>query len=290
MIPLLGSMDTLTLQFTAQYYSLPGYLLALTVSMLGNPLLWFFITAYLYWKGNRSEAFNAMLLVLSASVAVGAMKSYFMRPRPSSQALTKLPSSIAKAAESFTRYSFPSGHSAIITSLYAYFRRQLEKRWKAALLLIALGVCISRLYLQAHYLSDVIAGILLGLLLGEAVFRTEKRFGKKLHSLEYPHGKAGFATILAVLGGALWLQLPILALPPLGFFLGHFYSEHKKKHKEGFEWKKETVGFGCLAAISATALFTPSPIQEALFFTAGLWITLLYPRLYNRFLKKARRN
>jgi len=290
MTPLLGSMDTLTLQFMAQHYSWPGYILALTISMLGNPLAWFFITAYLYWKGNRAQAFNAMLLVISASVLVGAMKSFFMRPRPSSQALTKLPSSIAKATESFVKYSFPSGHATIITSLYTYFHRQLKKKWKAALLGVVIGVGISRLYLQAHYLSDVMTGILLGLLLGEAVFRAEKHFGEKLHSLKHPHGKAGLLVIITVLGTALWLQLPVLALPPLGFFLGHFYSEHKKKHKEEFAWKKETVGFGCLAAISITALYTPSPIQEALFFTSGLWITLLYPRLYNRFLKKARRN
>ncbi len=278
------------MQFMAQHYSWLGYILALAISMLGNPLLWFFAIAYLYWKGNRKEAFNAMLLVISASVIVGAMKPFFMRSRPSSKALTKLPNSLSKAAESFVKYSFPSGHATIITSVYAYFHRQLKKKWKTTLLLTVIAVCISRLYLQAHYLSDVIAGILLGLLLGEAIFQAEKRFGKKLHSLEYPHGKAGFALILVVLGAALWLQLPILALPPLGFFLGHFYSEHKKKHKEGFEWKKEIIGFGCLAAISITALYTPSLIQETLFFLSGLWITLFYPRLYNRFLKKARRN
>ncbi|MCX6801848.1 MAG: hypothetical protein NT067_01920 [Candidatus Diapherotrites archaeon] len=52
----------------------------------------------------------------------------------------------------------------------------------------------------------------------------------------------------------------------------------------------EILGFAGLAAIGLAGLFAQFPLQEALFFLSGLWVTLLYPRLYNRFLKKGNRN
>lgn len=290
MLPWIHLLDALALEFAAQGYNEVGVAAAFIVSALGNPLSWFFVASYLYWKGDRRKAFHVMLLVMCASVLSGALKSLFRRPRPSMKALLSLPEPLSRASEYFVTYSFPSGHSIIIGSFYGFFRRHLSRRKHMLLFLALLAVGIARLYLGVHYLTDVVAGMLLGLFLGEIVFHVEKRFGEELHSLEYPHGRVGLVLIAAVLLTALIMQLPILALPPLGFFLGHFYSMHKKKHKTEFYWRKETIGFGGLGAIALAALYAPSPLQEALFFLFGLWVTLLYPRLYNRFLKKGRRN
>src|SRR5205085_8477974 len=86
-------------------------------------------------------------------------------------------------------YSFPSGHAMVSASFYffvAYLAWRLVRGWwrgvlvvGLALLVVAIGV--SRIYLQAHYLSDVIAGYVAGfvwtdaVILGSQVLSTERR-------------------------------------------------------------------------------------------------------------------
>lgn len=68
-------------------------------------------------------------------------------------------------------FSFPSGHATTSMALWgilAYFGyRLLEERWQRRVVLAAAGVLIlmvgfSRIYLGVHFLSDVLAGFLLG--------------------------------------------------------------------------------------------------------------------------------
>ena len=62
-------------------------------------------------------------------------------------------------------FSFPSGHtSASFTTVSALFLAK-NKAWKPALVLACL-IAVSRLYLYVHYPTDVLGGILLGILSG----------------------------------------------------------------------------------------------------------------------------
>lgn len=62
-------------------------------------------------------------------------------------------------------YSFPSGHTmsafAAVTALF--FR---DKRWGAVALCGAVLVAASRMYFYVHYPTDILAGLLIGILLG----------------------------------------------------------------------------------------------------------------------------
>ncbi len=64
-----------------------------------------------------------------------------------------------------TDFSFPSGHTAasFATVSALYFSRQ--RLWKPALALAVL-ISFSRLYLYVHYPTDVLAGIMLGIIVG----------------------------------------------------------------------------------------------------------------------------
>jgi len=87
-----------------------------------------------------------------------ALKLVFERPRP----IFDVP------LLSLTTYSFPSGHASGSTLLYmSAIIVFAQTRWQR--LLIAIGftmvmlTAFSRVYLGAHYLSDVVAGVCVGL-------------------------------------------------------------------------------------------------------------------------------
>jgi undecaprenyl-diphosphatase len=64
--------------------------------------------------------------------------------------------------------SFPSGHNtlAFFIAYFAINFFKLKPRFAATLYLLATSVAFSRVYLGAHFVSDVLAGMCLGLLWG----------------------------------------------------------------------------------------------------------------------------
>lgn len=63
-------------------------------------------------------------------------------------------------------YSFPTGHTAAsFASVVALFMAGERKLWKTALVLAVL-IAFSRLYLYVHYPTDVLGGLILGLIAG----------------------------------------------------------------------------------------------------------------------------
>ena len=77
-------------------------------------------------------------------------------------------------------YSFPSGHTAAsfasVTALYLAGERKL---WKPALVLACL-IAVSRLYLYVHYPTDVLGGMVFGILAGFAGYWIVKLLEAKL--------------------------------------------------------------------------------------------------------------
>ncbi len=63
-------------------------------------------------------------------------------------------------------YSFPSGHTAAsFTSVMALYLAGEKKLWKLALMLAVL-IAFSRLYLYVHYPTDVLGGVVIGVISG----------------------------------------------------------------------------------------------------------------------------
>ncbi len=118
------------------------------------------VAYYFFRRRMANEAALILVSALGIEILNGGLKLLFHRPRPE------------LAYVHLDTYSFPSGHSAGATAIYAVVfyllaaRRGVSIGWRtgAALGLVALVVLIafSRLYLEVHYLSDVLAGCSLG--------------------------------------------------------------------------------------------------------------------------------
>ncbi len=67
-----------------------------------------------------------------------------------------------------TDFSFPSGHSAAAFSAAGVFVKTLPKRFGIPLFLFAVVIALSRLYVGVHYPSDVLCGVISGLLISYA--------------------------------------------------------------------------------------------------------------------------
>lgn len=104
------------------------------------------------WRGRRWDAVNIASAIVVV-VAIGApMAAIIARQRPDD--------SLAESVAT----SFPSGHTAVATTV-ALTLALLLRRWYVWVLGIAwvLLMMWSRTYLHAHWLSDVVAGMLEGI-------------------------------------------------------------------------------------------------------------------------------
>lgn len=69
-----------------------------------------------------------------------------------------------------SRSSFPSGHTQVAFTVATYLSLSF-RRWRPLLLLLALGVALSRIYMGVHYPLDVIMGGALGAISAWLLFR-----------------------------------------------------------------------------------------------------------------------
>lgn len=136
-------------------------------------ILYIVIIGILITKGGRRGRIAAlMVLVLVAfSDATGhrILKEFFERARP----CNALVDAITPLGRNGT-FSFPSNH-AFNSFAVATFFYKLYPKLKWVLLITAALVAISRVYLGLHYPSDIVAGALLGILVGYgfAYFQTK---------------------------------------------------------------------------------------------------------------------
>ncbi|HFU74714.1 MAG TPA: phosphatase PAP2 family protein [Arcobacter sp.] len=115
------------------------------------------ITLYLLYKKHYKDMLFLIISIAGASSLMSIIKNTVERIRPDMQIIEVL------------GYSFPSGHATISTALaFSLFWILKEKiKYTKTLLFVAiilpLLISFSRVYLNVHYLSDVVAGIGLSL-------------------------------------------------------------------------------------------------------------------------------
>lgn len=134
------------------------------ISFLGSALIVTAITTLLFAFDRKKITYLPVLwLILLVAFALGfLLKILISRPRPNILPL-----------ELKTNFSFPSGHALAVFAPLALIDKEYPKlKW--LWLSFAVLVLFSRLYLGVHYLSDVIAGALIGYILGLIILSATK--------------------------------------------------------------------------------------------------------------------
>lgn len=137
--------------------------LFLQITNLGSPQAFIclatLLSVWLVFRKKWRDAFFMDGCLITAWWVMGQLKELFARPRPLGEHLTYA-----------AGFSFPSGHAMISTAFYGFLAylalRFLPGRsgkiLASVLVAIIFLIGLSRVYLNVHYFSDVLAGFLLG--------------------------------------------------------------------------------------------------------------------------------
>ena len=133
------------------------------ITSLGNGgMIWIAATIALLIpkKTRKAGVVSAVALLGSLIINNNIVKNIVQRPRPF-VTFTDLQIIIPTPSE----FSFPSGHTSSSFAAAAVFYRHLPKKLGIPSVILAGLIGFSRLYVGVHYPTDVIAGVLMGILL-----------------------------------------------------------------------------------------------------------------------------
>jgi len=117
---------------------------------------------FLIFKSYRSTAIKlaiAMIIVLIVNNLI--LKNVFHRIRPY-DLLDQFTAIIKKEVD----WSFPSGHTAFAAAAVYVIARRLGGVLAALAIVVGFFIAVSRIYVGVHFLTDVLAGAVIGVICG----------------------------------------------------------------------------------------------------------------------------
>lgn len=162
-VPALTSVDADTLNWLASHRAPWATAVMLAVTMSSGPSVTSVYAALLvvmcFLRRQRRLGLGVALVAYGGMILNVGVKHLVHRPRPD----------VARALQTLETYSFPSGHAAAVTVFGALLVSLLSSgppRMRAGVVIAVLSWIVlagtSRLYLGAHYPSDVLAGVVEG--------------------------------------------------------------------------------------------------------------------------------
>ena len=134
------------------------------ITMLGEEVLLVLLIISLWFSYDKHLA-RKIFFITTVSLSINSILKNFLRiPRPFSTGKIT-----CVRPDTATGYSFPSGHTQNFATWSSTLTIAFKKKWFSILINILIFlVAFSRLFLGAHYPSDVICGGVLGIILAHA--------------------------------------------------------------------------------------------------------------------------
>lgn len=147
----------------------------LFLSYIGDEIIIFFVLTGLFLAYKK----NKWILPLWAVFALSAIVSFILkvitqRTRPFQQALIATLPVLTKMSHFSWNLSFPSFNTMFVFCALPFIRKEFPKL-KHIWLVFALLIAFTRVYFGLHFLSDVLAGGLMGYLIGVWIVNLETK-------------------------------------------------------------------------------------------------------------------
>lgn len=177
MLEFIYNADFFILDLINKYFSCKALdVIMPAITRLGNAgIIWIILTiiCLLTKKYRKTGVVLAVGLVLGLIIGNLFLKNIFARLRP-----FQIKEGVNLLIAAPKDFSFPSGHtlSSFISATVLSIR---HKKSRVYAIVLASLISFSRLYLYVHFPSDVIGGIVLGVLIGFASNNLVEKFSKK---------------------------------------------------------------------------------------------------------------
>lgn len=157
----------------------------LSITFISSKVIFFFIlTILLLWKADKRNWILPLWFSFGISALISLiLKTTVQRMRPFQLELVSLMPRLQEASYDIWNFSFPSSHAMFafcaIPILFEQFPK-LKKFW----IILAVIIAFSRVYFGLHFMSDIIAGGLIGYVIGLIIVRKEKenKFGQRIYN------------------------------------------------------------------------------------------------------------
>lgn len=158
------------------HFPLLNYIMIFITSLGNGGLIWIVAALFLIFQNKnmlKREGFTiAVALIIFSVLGLLILKPIIARPRPF----------VAQGVDILIKepmgFSFPSGHtgSSFAAASVIYFYN--KKRGLLALILATL-IAFSRMYLFVHYPSDIVGGLILGIISSRIAIKITNEISRK---------------------------------------------------------------------------------------------------------------
>lgn len=146
-------------------------------------ILFFVLTTLFLWREHKRRWIIPLWATLGFSVVISfLLKVLIQRQRPFQLGIVNTISILQKSSHLIWNFSFPSFHAMFAFCAVPILSKEFPK-FRYIWIIFASLIAISRVYFGLHFLSDILAGGIIGYLTGVLFMKleTENKFGEKIY-------------------------------------------------------------------------------------------------------------